>query len=51
MNLNKIISVIKKVETDGVEKKIINGYEYCIKKIVKKYPEYYYNKEYARKFK
>ena len=51
MNLNKIISVIEKSETDKFAKKIINGYEECIIKIVKKYPEYYYNKEYSRGFK
>lgn len=51
MNLNKIISVIEKAEKDDFEKEIINGYEECIKKIVRKFPEYYYNKEYAKKFK
>ena len=51
MNLNKIISVIEKAKNDELAKKIINGYEYCIKKIVEKYPDYYYNKEYAREFK
>lgn len=51
MNLNKIISVIEKAKTDASAKKIIKGYEYCIKKIVEKYSDYYYNKEYAREFK
>ena len=51
MDLSYVLQVIEKAKSENVTDKILDGYEYCIKEVVKKYPSYYRDKKYAKVYK
>lgn len=50
MNLEFILKIVEKAKSERVTDIFLDGYEYCIAKVLKKYPDYYRDKKYAKPF-